>query len=153
MVKDTVKYINDCYAKIWKERPAELGNLYERNKANGKHFSVWVNAYVDISVAKAPIFNATVWAVKKEGDLDTFKTVCADTMTSAAATFKVSFLMKETADLFTKIAAAYKEVTSFEELGELSRATHLYMVRLWYWIDGMAPWAKLSETFNAVKGF
>ena len=153
MIKDTLQYVNDCYAKIWNERSAELSNLYERNKENGKHFSVWVNAYVNISVAKAMIFNATVWAVKKEGGLDTFKTVCAATMNGAASTFKVSYLMPETADLFAKISAAYKEVSSFEALCKLSRAAHLYMVRLWYWIDGMAPWAKRSETFNAVKGF
>ena len=149
---EMLKYMEEAYAKLLAGRPAEMANLFERNKENGKHFSVWVNAYVSAEEANAMMFKITDWSAKKEGDLATLKMVGVSVLKSAASTFKISFGMMEYSELLLKAADGIAACQSYEDLNALSRAIHLYLVRMWYWIDGLAPWAKMSKFFNETMG-
>ena len=96
--------------------------------------------------------SAAVWGAKGEGDLETYKSVCVGTLKGASSTFKISYGMDEFSGLLAKAADAFQECKSFDEMRALARAMHLYCVRMWYWIDGVLPWAKISKFFNETMG-
>ena len=151
-MNEIVSYINKEYEKLWAERPAQIGAIFERNRQNGKHFSVWVNAYVSAEGICGKMFEITQHADKQEGDFATVKMFGVSALKGASGMFRVSFGMTDYADLLAKTAEAMGQAEDWEELRAISRAIHLYCVRMWYYIDGVAPWAKLSAFFNETMG-
>ena len=150
-MSEIVTRINTAYEKLWSGRPAEIGAIFERNKENGKHFSVWVNAYVSAETLCSQIFSLTGFAGSREGDFDTVKMFGASALKSGADMFRVSYGMTEYADLLAETAQAVREAGSWEKLNEIARAIHLYCVRMWYYIDGVLPWAEMSAFFNETR--
>ena len=150
MVKAVMKEIDDSFAKLWNTKPAEIDNIFKRNVKNGKHFSVWVGAYQEIEVVCRNAYNFVAWGQQEKGDLDTLKMIASESIKANAGSFRVSFGMGEFADLLQKVGDAYLECKDYAELVELSKKIHLYGSRMFYWLDSMIPWAKISENFNAI---
>lgn len=151
-MSEIVTYINDEYKKLWAQKPEELGNIFKRNEKGGKHFSVWVNSYVYIEEINTQIYRIANWTKAEKGDLETLKMLAADVCKAGAGNFRVSFGMTEFADMLLKVADGFAACTSYKEVEDIARALHLYTVRMWYYIDGLNPWAKLSDYFNELKG-
>ena len=151
-MNEIVTLINKEYEKLWAKRPEEIGAIFERNKQNGKHFSVWVNAYVSAEELCSQLYKVTQWAAASQGSLPTVKMFAVSALQSASGSFNVSYGMKDFPSLLAKTAQAVNQASDWSELEEITRAIHLYCVRMCYYIDGVAPWAKLSTCFNEVMG-
>lgn len=150
MVKAVMKEIDESFAKLWNTKPAEIDNIFKRNAKNGKHFSVWVGAYQEIEVVCRNAYNYVSWGQQEKGDFDTLKQIAGECIKASAGSFRVSYGMGEFADLLEKVANAYLECKDYEEFAELSKKIHLYGSRMFYWLDSMIPWAKISEHFNSI---
>ncbi len=152
MLNAVLKELDASYAKLWDTKPAEIDNIFKRNAKNGKHFSVWISAYGNIEDIGGNAYKFVSWGKNKMGDLETIKQIASSSMKGSSGAFKIYFGMNDFADLLVKVGDAYLECKDYAEFEELSKKIHLYASRMFYWIDGMIPWAKLSETFNSLMG-
>ena len=152
MLNAVLKELDASYAKLWDTKPAEIDNIFKRNAKNGKHFSVWIGAYGAIDIVCSNAYKYVSWGKKHFGDFTTIKQDACDSMKGSAGAYRISFGMSDFADLLVKVGDAYLECKDYAEFEELSKKIHLYASRMFYWIDGMIPWAKLSETFNSLMG-
>ena len=151
-MNEIVTDIRKEYEKLWEGRPEEISAIFQRNRENGKHFSVWVNAYVSAEDLCSQLYKVAQWAENAQGHFPTVKMFAVSALQSGAGSFNVSYGMKDFSALLAKTARSVNQTTDWSDLREIVRAIHLYCVRMWYYIDGVAPWAKMSAYFNEVMG-
>ncbi len=146
LIREIKARINDG----WVDQPEDIDLLLERKGAKNQNLTIDVYAQGDTNAMAYFLFILYSYAKEEKGDLETLKNLASELLSFQGNRFKEYYKMPDSLALSMRAAVAFKDVKTYADYCELSRAVQCYFGQMSYWVDLVIPWNELGEEHKRI---